>query len=240
MSVLIEFNTDNQTISARELHKNLYIETPYHKWFPRMCEYGFIEGTDFWTKFSESSGGRPASDHDITISMAKEICMIQRTPIGKQVREYLINVENAWNTPEMVMARALKFADSKIIKLTANIQELQEKIEADKPKVDFADAVDKTADGILIRDFAKLLTQNGIVMGEKKLFAWMRENGYLLRYGTSRNTPSQKASEMELFVVTEHVIDYGSFSKVSSTVRVTGKGQRYFMNKFLTDKTVNA
>lgn len=240
MNDLIRFDTDNQTVSARELHEKLNISSNYTTWFNRMCEYGFKQGVDFFPKMEESSGGRPSLDHDITISMAKEICMIQRTPIGKQIREYLINIENAWNTPDMVMARAIKFADSKILMLTANIKELQAKIEADKPKVDFADAVDKTADGILIRDFAKLLTQNGIVMGEKKLFAWMRENGYLLRYGTSRNTPSQKASEMELFVVTEHVIDYGSFSKVSSTVRVTGKGQRYFMNKFLTDKTVNA
>lgn len=86
---LIKINYDNDngipTVSERELWKALEVETPYHKWFPRMCEYGFTEGKDFWTFLSKSTGGRPAADHQLTILMAKELCMIQRNEIGKNV-----------------------------------------------------------------------------------------------------------------------------------------------------------
>ena len=238
MDDLIRFDTDNQTISARELHEKLNINTKFSTWFERMTEYGFAKGLDFFPKTGKTSdiGGRPAMDYDITIAMAKEICMIQRTPVGKKIREYLIQVEKAWNTPSMIYARALKMADAEIHSLSTNIRLLEAKIESDKPKVQFAEAVDKTKGGILIRDLAKLLSQNGIDIGEKRLFAWMRDKGYLLRYGSSYNTPSQKAVEMKLFEVTEHVIDKANGSFISPTVRVTGKGQQYFINKFLSEK----
>ena len=76
-------NAERPTVSGRELHDALEVETPYHKWFPRMCEYGFSELEDFWTKMSESTGGRPSTDHQLTIPMAKEICMLQRSEKGK-------------------------------------------------------------------------------------------------------------------------------------------------------------
>lgn len=239
MNDLIRFDTESQTISARDLHKALGIEKRFSAWFETNSK-GFVEGEDFTGVLSGTvvNNGSQISlqDYSLTIDMAKHICLMSRTDKGKQCRQYLIDIEKAWNTPDMVMARALKFADSKIVKLTANIKLLEDKIESDKPKVVFAEAVDKTSDGILMRDFAKLLIQNGIDTGEKKLFRWMRDNGYLLQYGTSKNTPSQRAAEMKLFVVTEHVIDYGSSTKISSTVRITGKGQQYFMNKFLSEK----
>lgn len=97
--------------SARErkkLHEALEVKTAYKDWFPRMCEYGFTEGKDFCSNLSESTGGRPAVDHALTIPMAKEICMIQRSEKGKQFRQYFIEIENQWNTPEAVMARALQ------------------------------------------------------------------------------------------------------------------------------------
>lgn len=94
-SELIKITENNgvQTVSGRELHKALGIETDYPHWFPRMCEYGFVDGEDFQTFLSESTGGRPATDHIIKLDMAKEICMIQRTPIGRQIRQYFIEAE---------------------------------------------------------------------------------------------------------------------------------------------------
>ena len=111
---------------GRELHRALEIQTPYHKWFQRMCEYGFVEGRDFSTFLSESTGGRPAQNHQLSIEMAKEICMIQRTKIGKRCREYFLEVECQWNSPEAVMARALQLANQHIDKLTQQTLQLSE------------------------------------------------------------------------------------------------------------------
>ena len=110
MNELIKVNYDNPekpVVSGRELHEALGIKTAYKDWFPRMCEYGFKEGIDFCSFLSESTGGRPATDHMLTIPMAKELCMIQRTDIGRKFRQYFISIEEAWNSPEMVMQRAL-------------------------------------------------------------------------------------------------------------------------------------
>ena len=132
MNELIKINydetTDKATVSGRELHKALGIDTPYHKWFPRMCEYGFIENDDFWTFLSESTGGRPGMEHQLSIPMAKEICMLQRNDKGKVFRQYFIKIEEQWNTPEAVMARALKIADHKILSLEGTIEQQKETI----------------------------------------------------------------------------------------------------------------
>ena len=108
MSELIAVNYDTQTVSARELHEKLRIGTKFTTWFEIMCEYGFEDGKEFFPKMGKTSeqGGRPYVDYDISVDMAKQICMIQRTPEGKQCRQYLIDLEKAWNTPEQVMARA--------------------------------------------------------------------------------------------------------------------------------------
>lgn len=103
MNELIKINYDNAdhpTVSGRELYEALKVETPYKKWFDRMTEYGFSENSDFWTILSESTGGRPATDHQLTIPMAKELCMLQRTDKGKQMRQYFIAVEEQWNSPD--------------------------------------------------------------------------------------------------------------------------------------------
>ena len=238
MNNIINIDTETQTISARELHEKLNIESNFTTWFKRMCEYGFFEGTDFFPKMEESTGGRPAIYYSISVDMAKQICMIQRTPEGKAVRQYLLDLEKAWNTPEQVFARALKMADQTISKLKGDNAALLEDNERMRPKEVFADAVATSQTSILIGELAKILKQNGINTGEKRLFEWLRNNGYLIsRRGTDYNAPTQKSMEMMLFEVKETSISHADgHVTITKTTKVTGKGQQYFINRFLGQK----
>lgn len=224
----INFDSERPTVSARELHSFLEVGTAFKDWFPRMCEYGFLEGQDFCSFLSESSGGRPAHDAQLTIDMAKELAMIQRNEKGRQARQYFIQIEKDWNSPEKVMARALEFAHKEIHSLTA-------RIEHDKPKVLFADSVASSKASILVGEMAKILKQNGVDIGEKRFFRWLRENGYLVsRFGTDYNMPTQRSMELKIFEIKETAITHASGTvTVNKTPKVTGKGQRYFVNKFL-------
>lgn len=231
----VNYETDQPCVSARDLYEQLNIKTAFKDWFPRMCEYGFEEGKDFCSKMSESTGGRPSKDADISIDMAKQICMIQRSPEGKQIRQYFLNLEKAWNTPEQIFARALKMADKTIDKLKTEKAALIEDNERMKPKEIFADAVTASKDSILIGDLAKILKQKGIDIGQNRLFQKLRNNGYLIqRRGPSWNMPTQKSMEMGLFEVEERTItNPDGTTKISKTTKVTGKGQQYFINKLL-------
>ena len=120
----ISYEAENPTVSARELHDQLNIGTKFTTWFQRMTEYGFSENTDYKTCYpnlgSENHGGQNMVDYQISVDMAKEICMIQRSPEGKRIRQYFIDLEKAWNTPEQIFARALKMADKTIEELKHN------------------------------------------------------------------------------------------------------------------------
>lgn len=164
MQELQIFNQDseNPTVSARELHEKLNIKTAFKDWFPRMCEYGFVEGEDFCSKMSESTGGRPSRDAEISLDMAKQICMIQRTPEGKAIRQYLIDLEKAWNTPELVMARGLR-ASQKLLEsmkaenrmLLSEIEGKTKVIEELQPKASYYDLILQCSDLISATEIAK-------------------------------------------------------------------------------------
>ncbi len=235
MDELVKVNFDTQTVSARELHEQLHIGTRFNDWFPRMTEYGFVEGTDFYSKMSKTdNGGRPSTDYEISVDMAKQICMIQRTPEGKAVRQYLIDLEKAWNTPEQVFARALKMADEKINSLKEINTSLIAENQRMKPKEIFADAVATSHTSILIGDLAKLICQNCYQIGQKRLFEWLRENNFLIKNGSSKNMPQQRYVEQGLFEVKESNVQNPDGSvRITRTTKVTGKGQIYFVNKFL-------
>lgn len=240
--IKINYETEQPTVSARDLHEKLNIGTKFTTWFERMKEYGFTEGNEFFPELGETSeqGGRPATDFQISIDMAKQICMIQRTPEGKKIRQYFIDLEKAWNTPEQIFARALKMADAELQRVKAANQYLLADNERMKPKEIFADAVAASHTSILIGDLAKLLKQNGVETGQKRLFGWLREHGYLIkRKGTDWNTPTQKAMDRKLFEVKETVVNNPDGSvRINRTTKVTGKGQQYFINKFI-NKGVN-
>lgn len=242
--IKVNYNGEQPTVSARELHEKLEIGTKFTTWFERMCEYGFSSGKEFFPKLGETSeiGGRPPLDYDLTIRCAKEICMIQRTEIGRTIRNYFLDLEDAWNTPEQVMARALKMANQAIDRLKNNNAVLLADNQRMKPKEIFADAVATSHTSILIGDLAKLIKQNVVDTGQKRLFAWLRDNGYLIkRNGSDWNMPTQKSMEMELFEVKESTINNPDGSvRINRTTKVTGKGQQYFINKFLVDRENNA
>lgn len=230
--IKVDFSGEKPAVSARELHEFLGVETPYHKWFPRMCEYGFIESEDYLVTdiFVHNPAGGPQSMKDaaLSIDMAKEICMIQRNEKGKLARQYFLALERDWNSPERVMARALEIARKKL-------RCLEEQRELDRPKVLFANAVAAARTSILVGELAKVLKQNGVDMGQNRLFTWLRENGYLIRRnGSDYNMPTQKAMEMGLFEIKETVVAHADgHTDTKKTPKVTGRGQQYFINKFL-------
>lgn len=167
--IKIAENDGVQTVCGRELHKALGIETDYPHWFPRMCEYGFVENEDFQTFLSESTGGRPATDHIIKLDMAKEICMIQRTPIGRKIRQYFIQAEkqlrtlqapdsymiddpikraNRWIEEQQVHQAEIKALESKVAVKDQQIAEMQ-------PKASYYDIVINSHDLISTTAIAK-------------------------------------------------------------------------------------
>lgn len=227
-------NADRPTVSGRELWEALEVKTDYPHWFDRMTEYGFSEGKDYQTFLSDrvdGKAGKPRTDHQLTIPMAKELCMLQRTDKGKQMRQYFISVEEQWNSPEAIMARALQLSNVKMKQLETTVSDLQKQMEQDKPKVLFADSVTASSSSILIGELAKLIKQNGVDIGQRRLFEWMRVNGYLIkRKGSEYNLPTQRSMEQGLMEIKETSVVHTGYTTISKTPKVTGKGQVYFIN----------
>lgn len=163
--IKVSYESEQPTVNGRELHAALEIGAKYADWFPRMCEYGFTEGEDYFSKLrnrSDGLPGKPLTDHNLTIPMAKELCMLQRNEKGKEFRQYFIKVEEAWNSPEMVMKRALEFANQKVEQLihrtftletTVAVQEQQ--ISELKPKASYYDVVLNCKDLMSATEIAK-------------------------------------------------------------------------------------
>ena len=233
MENLIEVKVnENQEpiVSGRELHEFLGIATPYKKWFDRMVEYGFSENIDFVAvgqKCPIANGGyQEVIDHAIKLDMAKELSMIQRNERGKQARQYFIQVEKDWNSPDKIMARALIVANKTIESKNLVIKKQTKEIEENKPKVIFADAVTASEKSILVGELAKILKQNGVETGERRLFEWLRKHNYLIRRkGSDYNMPTQKSMNMGLFQVKETAVTHSDgHVTVNKTAKVTGKG----------------
>ena len=215
MDELIRINYDSErpTVSGRELHDALQVKTAYKDWFPRMCEYGFVEGTDFSSFLSESSGGRPAVNHQLSIDMAKQLCMIQRTYIGRKFRQYFIKVEEAWNSPEAVMARALQFANQQLALLTHQNEVLTEKVAVQgqqilemKPKVSYYDVVlnckDLISTSAIAKDYGKSAIWMNRYLHEKKVQfkqgdIWLLYQKYAEKGYTSTKTHTYPGSDGE-------------------------------------------
>ncbi|HEK9750666.1 phage antirepressor KilAC domain-containing protein [Streptococcus equi subsp. zooepidemicus] len=218
-------------VSARQLHKTLEVKTRFSQWVEqnfKILEEGYDFTSVVGTTVVNNGAVREIQDYALSLDAAKNLAMVSKTDKGKEVRQYFIQVEKDFNSPEKIMARALLMADKKVHKLEAQI-------EADRPKVLFANAVEASETSILIGDFAKILRQNGYEIGQNRLFEWLRNNGFLIRKkGESYNMPTQRSMDMKLFEVKErtHQEPNGSI-RISKTTKLTGKGQQYFINKFL-------
>ena len=239
MNQLIKINQEG-LISARELHEFLEVTERFSQWFEKKVErYGFIENEDFTSvkNFTVVNNGakKEIQDYVVTVDIAKELSMVQNNEKGRQARKYFIQVEKAWNSPEMIMKRALEFANKQVENLKLKSEEQQKQIDEQKPKVIFADAVSASHTSILVGELAKILKQNGVALGQNKFFIWLRENGYLIRRkGTDYNMPTQRAMEMQLFEIKEtSVVHSDGHTSINKTPKVTGKGQQYFINKLV-------
>lgn len=228
---IIQQNTDRPTISGRELHEKLEIDTPYHKWFPRMCEYGFAEDQDYFEvsdKFVHNpQGGRPATDHQLTIDMAKEICMLQRSEQGKAVRRYLLDLERQWNTPEAVMSRALRMANDKLARLTGEMQQLRAinsdltvQMQIAQPKADYFDSLIERGVNISIRESAKQLG-----VKEREFVRFLTGHKYLYRDKKGKLTPYAQYAD-DLFVIKECFNDKSGWGGTQALT--TPKGRETF------------
>lgn len=188
MNDMIKVNYDGEqpTVSARDLHDGLGIEKRFSAWFETNSQ-GFIEGEDYtpylWV---HPQNKQEFTDYNVSVDMAKHICLMSRTEKGKQCRQYLIDLEKAWNTPEQVMARALNIAHKTIEKMKSQNALLIEDNQRMKPKEEFFDAVTDSKDAIEIGKVAKVLDYPGV--GRNKLFEILRDKGVLMK----DNIPYQK------------------------------------------------
>lgn len=235
-----------QAVSARSLYEFLEVTERFSTWFERQLQFGFIENQDFTSvkSFTLVNNGakREIDDYALTIDCAKEISMIQRNEKGKQARQYFIEAEKKFRAMQLggggfQIPQSFSEALMLAAKQAEEIEKQQKQLKEQAPKVLFPDAVATSTKSCLIRELAKLIKQNGVDTGENRLYAWLRNNGYLCKFGESYNQPTQKAMEMGLFEIKKTSITKPSGDiLVTTTTKVTGKGQIYFVNKFLNRK----
>lgn len=226
--IKVSYDSDKPTVLGRDLHIFLEIETPYSKWFPRMCEYGFIENVDFISlgqNCPKPQGGRPSQDHQLTIEMAKELCMLQRTEKGKQARQYFINLEKAWNTPEMVMSRALKMAEHKIKELSLINSTLSVDNQIMKPKAEY---FDELVDRNLLTSFRE--TANQLQVKERDFVQFLLEKKYIYRDKKGKLMPYADKNK-DLFQLKECFNDKTSWKGTQTLI--TPKGRETFRLLYL-------
>lgn len=217
-------------VSARELHKFLEASERFQSWFERQIQYGFEESVDYiGCKTFNTQANQQLQDYALTLDTSKEISMLQKSEKGKVARRYFISCEKALKT------KSLDFTDpDTVLQLAQNWKQEREKRllaeqvnEENKPKVLFADSVSGSDGSILIRDFAKLISDDHFSIGQNRLYHWLRENNYLMK----DNSPYQTYVDRGYFEVIERTVGSGAGTKIRKTTKMTGKGQVYFAKK---------
>lgn len=219
--IKINYESDRPTVLARDLHEFLEVKTAYKDWFPRMCEYGFAEGEDYCSFLSDRSDGlpgKPRQDAQLTIDMAKEICMLQRNEKGKQARQYFLQLERKWNSPEAVMSRALRMAEERLERFKAINANLSVQNAIMQPKAEYFDGLCDRESLTGIRETAKLLglKQNDFVK-------WLIDHKYIYRDKRGRLMPYAEHVDSGLFTVKETYNDKTDWTGVQMLVTVKGK-----------------
>jgi anti-repressor protein len=195
----IAYKGDTPTVSGRELHEFLEIGTEYPKWFERMCEYGFTEDADFNSVIFDrvqTEGNREVTrtltDHAMTLDMAKEICMIQRSEKGKIARQYFLQVERSWNSPEQIMARAHRIAEETIAKLSVDNSRLTVSNQIMLPKAEY---FDELVERNLLTNFRETAKQIGVK--EKEFINFLLAKKYVYRDKRGKLMPyAEKGGEL--------------------------------------------
>jgi anti-repressor protein len=222
----VDYSRKEPTVSGRELHEFLEVKTKYKDWFPRMKEYGFTENQDFTLVAQKRATNNPKNpyteiiDHQITIPMAKEICMIQRSEKGKQARQYFLAIEKAWNTPEMVMSRALKMAEYRINHLEVENSKLLVANTTMKPKAEY---FDELVDRNLLTNFRD--TAKELKIQEKIFIQFLLDKKYIYRDRKGRIKPYAEKNE-QLFEIKEAKNEKTGW--VGTQTLITPKGRETF------------
>lgn len=219
--IKINYESDRPTVLARDLHEFLEVKTAYKDWFPRMCEYGFAEGEDYCSFLSDRSDGlpgKPRQDAQLTIDMAKEICMLQRNEKGKQARQYFLQLEREWNSPEAVMSRALRMAEERLERFKTINANLSVQNAIMQPKAEYFDGLCDRESLTGIRETAKLLglKQNDFVK-------WLIDHKYIYRDKRGRLMPYAEHVDSGLFTVKETYNDKTDWTGVQMLITVKGK-----------------
>ena len=219
--IKVDYTNETPTVDGRELHEFLEVKTPYRIWIARMIEYGFNEGIDFRTNLYETSkGGRPSINHKLTIQMAKELCMLQRSEKGKQARLYFLKLEDAWNSPEMVMKRALDFANKSVEKLKLE----NTKLLIDNTKmIPKAEYFDELVDRNLLTNFRE--TAKELKVKEKIFITFLIDNKYIYRDKKGKLMPTASKNN-ELFEIKESFNEKTNWSGTQTLI--TPKGRETF------------
>lgn len=217
--VRISYDSERPTVSGRNLYETLQVKTPYTQWFDRMKDYGFNETSDFVTvhknviRVDGTKMPQQHYDHQLTLDMAKEICMIQRSAIGRKCRQYFLELEKAWNSPEVIMARALQFADSQLALMRSQNTELADTVAIQnqqiiemKPKVSYYDVVLNCKDlitiSVIAKDFGKSARWMNRYLHDKKIQfkqgeIWLLYQKYAEKGYTSTKTHNYAGSDGE-------------------------------------------
>ena len=212
--ITITYESDRPTVLGRDLHEKLGVQTRYNDWFKRMCEYGFEEGNDFYSFLSKTSeNGRPANDHQLTLDMAKQICMIQRSEAGKRYREYFLDIERKWNSPEAVMGRALKIAEMKLEEAKQTVARLE-------PKAAYYDTVADSTGLTSFRETAKVF---GIK--EHEFIRYVEDKKLCYRDSRNKLIPYAENRKTKWFEVKEVIYSSSEGPKTTVYTKITPTGR---------------
>ncbi|WP_242347303.1 phage antirepressor KilAC domain-containing protein [Mucispirillum schaedleri] len=234
-----EINNEKvNSVNARDLWIALESKQDFSTWIKARLEQAYaVENEDygvFHKTVENLKGGRPQVEYALSLDLAKNISMLERNEKGNQIRKYFISCEKQLRQQQShSLPQTYLEALESLVESEKRNQALQERIEQDKPKVTFANAVSGSDSSISIGQFAKILKQNGIETGRQRLFNYFREKGYLIKGRTKDfNMPTQKAMEQGLFEVQEKAVALKDKTILSLSPRVTTKGQKFFIEHF--------